>query len=88
ASKAYDSWWVTFVSDYGCLDKTSVRLDDFRSLVLQLNFKCVFPDDLHGSHDLHRSCLRRKSSMILFRDSGQTLLILNDFHVSRRMDDF
>ena len=28
------------------------------------------------------------SSMILFRDSGQTLLILGDFHVSRRMDDF
>ncbi|KAG5400219.1 hypothetical protein IGI04_014826, partial [Brassica rapa subsp. trilocularis] len=29
--------------------------------------------------------LTRKSSMILFRDSGQTLFILNDFHVSRRM---
>ena len=26
--------------------------------------------------------------MILFRDSGQTLLILDDFHVSRRTDDF
>ena len=26
--------------------------------------------------------------MILFRDSDQTLLILDDFHVSRRMDDF
>ena len=26
--------------------------------------------------------------MILFRDSGQTLLILDDFRVSRRADDF
>ena len=26
--------------------------------------------------------------MILFRDSGKTLLVLDDFHVSRRTDDF
>ncbi|KAF3503007.1 hypothetical protein F2Q69_00040920 [Brassica cretica] len=32
--------------------------------------------------------LTRKLSKILFRDSGQTLLIMDDFHVSRLSDDF
>ena len=32
--------------------------------------------------------LTRKSSKILSRDSGQTLLILDDFCISRRSDDF
>ena len=32
--------------------------------------------------------LTRKSSMILFQDSGQTLFILDDLRISRLTDDF
>ncbi|KAF2607505.1 hypothetical protein F2Q68_00043941 [Brassica cretica] len=54
----------------------SLWLREGRLLGLKASSDLIFPFQISGSR---RRRLTLKSSMILFRDSGQTLLILDDF---------